>query len=227
MNSISLVWVLAVVADLIGQSIAGVLDNMIDVKQNHAIKEVRILYQLPHKENIPTVYSVLRGEPIFAEVDFLPRYIPQGTSYVSVSVIIPRTECFGRQYVLGFHRERWQMPACRLCTNTDQRYTLPLVLYLGFNDNMCFTGRINTYWKVEAIPFNRPLDDRTDLTIGLVYDKDRQLRICNTDATPECRNARNIFFAARSAPNYPQINAYKKKRSVTENTFQNQTLSHA
>ena len=105
------------------------------------------------------------------------------------------------------------MPACRLCTNTDQRYTLPLVLFLG-PESGCFDvspiyftrktspnhyliqGRIPTYWKVEAIPYNRRLDDHTDFTIGLAYDKDRQLRICTTELEPECHNAASIFFAS-------------------------------
>ncbi|CAG2100539.1 unnamed protein product [Medioppia subpectinata] len=174
--------------------ICGPLDTMVDVKGNNAIKEIRILYQLSHKEDIPQVYSIVRGSPLHAEIDFMPTYIPANTQYVAITVIIPEFTCFGRQYILGFHRERWQMPACRLCTNIDQKYTMPVVLYLG-PDSGCYDGRVPTYWKVEAIPYNRPLSDNTDLIIGLVYDKDKQLRICTTDEKEECFNAKNIFVS--------------------------------
>ncbi|XP_054157539.1 uncharacterized protein LOC128955885 [Oppia nitens] len=171
---------------------------MVDVKQNNAIKEIRVLYQLSHKENIPQVYSLIRGQPIYAEIDFIPRYIPDNTDYIAVTVIIPEFDCYGRQYILGFHREKWQMPSCRLCTNTDQKYTLPVVLYLG-PDSGCYNGRIPTYWKVEAIPTNRPLDDRTDLVIGLAYDKDKQFRICSSQESEDCVNSINLFIKPNSA----------------------------
>ncbi len=50
-----------------------------------------------------------------------------------------------------------------------------------------------TLWKVEAIPMNRREHDQTDMTIGLVYDKDKQIKISNSNTTRSCNNRHEMI----------------------------------
>jgi hypothetical protein len=62
-------------------------------------------------------------------------YIPQFTYYVGVSVTLPEN-IRGKQWVIGYHQEVFQIPQCRLCTNTNQWYTMPVTLFLS-DDGWC------------------------------------------------------------------------------------------
>jgi hypothetical protein len=52
---------------------------------------------------------------------------------------------------------------------------------------------VPTLWKVEAIPMNRREHDQTDMTIGLVYDKDKQIKISNSNTTRSCNNRHEMI----------------------------------
>lgn len=62
-------------------------------------------------------------------------YIPQATYYVSISVAMPR-HIRGRSWMLGYHQEVFPVPVCRLCTNDEQSFTLPVTLFLP-DDGWC------------------------------------------------------------------------------------------
>jgi hypothetical protein len=53
---------------------------------------------------------------------------------------------------------------------------------------------VPTLWKVEAIPLNRKDRDQTDMTIGLAYDKDKQIKIRNSNQTRSCYNRHEIII---------------------------------
>ncbi len=69
----------------------------------------------------------------------LTEYIPQLTHSMAVSVIIPqqiRASGRGGPWILGWHQEKFEIPKCRLCTNSNQSYTMPVTIYLP-DDGWC------------------------------------------------------------------------------------------
>jgi hypothetical protein len=58
---------------------------------------------------------------------------------MAVSVIIPqqiRASGRGGPWILGWHQEKFEIPKCRLCTNSNQSYTMPVTIYLP-DDGWC------------------------------------------------------------------------------------------
>ncbi|CAG2173689.1 unnamed protein product [Oppiella nova] len=134
--------------------------------------------------------AYVRGRPMFAEVEFLPSYIPSLTHYMAVSVILPkqiRGTGSGGPWVLGWHQEQFTVPACRLCTNRNQSYTLPVTIYLP-DDGWCPQGPVPTGWKVEALPQNPNDSDNTDMIIGVSIDERAQIMIINSNTSARCKN---------------------------------------
>ena len=133
--------------------------------------EQNIVRRYPPGSRLKSAYthSLIRGRPLFAEVDFVPSkykkvsqnctkikifictaYIPAATYYVALSVSLP-AHIRGRPWILGWHQEVFPVPTCRLCTNTGrQSFTLPVTLFLP-DDGWCPEGRVPTVWKIEAL----------------------------------------------------------------------------
>lgn len=119
------------------------------------------------------------------------------TYYVSISVTMP-AHIRGRPWVLGWHKEVFPIPTCRLCTNRDQSFTLPVTLLLP-DDGWCPEGRVPTIWKIEAIAHENigvatrsssssSITDQTDMILAYGYDDLRQLFITNgQNGTDKCR----------------------------------------
>lgn len=134
---------------------------------------------------------------------------------MAISVTMP-AHIRGRQWILGYHQEQFPMPACRLCTNLDQSYTIPVTIFLP-DDGWCPEGRVQTIWKIEAIQ-NLPLQkyqsmsgdslrkislnsqqrqqtDQTDLILAYGYDDLKQLLIKNHNTSTQCRNIHEAIVA--------------------------------
>ena len=75
------------------------------------------------------------GNLIFLLSCLLTEYIPQLTNQISISVALPE-QFRGRTWILGWHQEIFPIPSCRLCTNTEQSYTIPVTLFLQ-DDGWC------------------------------------------------------------------------------------------
>nr|XP_046910505.1 uncharacterized protein LOC124491837 [Dermatophagoides farinae] len=159
-----------------------------------------------------------RGRPMFAEIDFVPRYIPEWTSHVAVSVTLP-AHIRGRPWILGYHQEQFPMPTCRLCTNADQSYTLPVTIFLP-DDGWCPEGRVQTIWKIEALQLVPHIDkqqqqtilnneiirkypefkyqrqmDQTDMILAYGYDELKQFYIKNSVNSSRCRDIHEAIVA--------------------------------
>nr|XP_027197147.1 protein bassoon-like [Dermatophagoides pteronyssinus] len=96
-----------------------------------------------------SIIQLQRGRPMFTEIDFIPRYIPEWTSHVAISVTLP-AHIRGKPWILGYHQEQFPSPNCRLCTNSEQSYTVPVTLFLP-DDGWCPEGGVQTIWKIEAL----------------------------------------------------------------------------
>lgn len=134
---------------------------------------------------------------------------------MAISVTMP-AHIRGRQWILGYHREQFPMPACRLCTNLEQSYTIPVTIFLP-DDGWCPEGRVQTIWKIEAIQniplqkhrsmssdsqsktlFNNPQreqTDQTDLILAYGYDDLKQLLIKNHNTSTQCLNIHEAIVA--------------------------------
>ncbi|XP_054157557.1 uncharacterized protein LOC128955903 [Oppia nitens] len=157
---------------------------------NNGIKEVRILYSDQQTADQKQTFPLIRGRPMFAEVEFIPSYIPQLTYYMAVSVIMPkqiRSTGADGPWVLGYHQEPFTVPLCRLCTNRNQSYTMPVTIFLP-DDGWCAQGPVPTGWKVEAIPQNPKDSDNTDMIIGMSIDERAHIVIANANTSTRCRN---------------------------------------
>ncbi len=51
-----------------------------------------------------------------------------------------------------------------------------------------------TLWKVEAIPLNERDNDQTDMILGFAYDRQKQIRILNSNQTVHCKNRHEIII---------------------------------
>ncbi|KAF7496133.1 hypothetical protein SSS_05368 [Sarcoptes scabiei] len=121
---------------------------------------------------------------------------------ISISVSLP-ANIRGRQWLLGYHREEFPMPSCRLCTNQKQSYTVPVTLFLP-DDGWCPEGSVQTVWKIEAIDEDRLqklnrsnsnrtisstfLLDQSDMILAYGYDERKQLFIKNRPDSTHCKD---------------------------------------
>ena len=177
---------------------------------------MRFLYTV--NETLPM--ELIRGVPLFAEVEFVPSYFPPNTRGIIITVMLARSmrqSRWGGPYILGVNRESITVPSCRLCTNNQQSYTIPVQLYLP-DDNWCHEGPIMTGWKIEAfleqdgseVPsFLDSLlyQPRQDTVLGFAIDEQKQILI---------RNRPNSMYCTKSPAPNPQhpitaIDAISKK----------------
>ncbi|OTF79581.1 hypothetical protein BLA29_001341 [Euroglyphus maynei] len=153
---------------------------------------------------------------MFAEIDFIPRYIPEWTSHVAISVTLP-AHIRGKPWILGYHQEQFPMPSCRLCTNYDKSYTLPVTIFLP-EDGWCPEGRVQTIWKIESLQLLQDKQqqqtirnilyknfefkniqrqmDQTDMILAYGYDELKQIFIKNNENSNICRNNTNETIIA-------------------------------
>ena len=107
-----------------------------------------------------------------------------------------RQSRWGGPYILGMNREKISVPVCRLCTNTQQSYTIPVQLFLP-EDTWCYEGPIMTGWKIEAyqeqdsseIPsFLDSLlyQPKQDMILGFAIDEQKQIFVKNRPSSMFC-----------------------------------------
>lgn len=164
------------------------LENLTDIKGNGVIRQIRIMYST----NQSAPVRLTRGSPLYGEVDFVPRYWPANANGVTITVLIPETirrSRLGGPWIVGWNSERIALPSCRLCTNTNISYTIPVTIYLP-DDGWCPEGPIPTGWKIEStLAF--PLTDservgNTDQTMAMVIDEVAQIEVKNRVGSPFC-----------------------------------------
>lgn len=174
------------------------LENFTDIKGNDAIKEIRIMYT--GNQSLPI--GLTRGVPLFAEVDFVPRYFPSNMNAISLTVMIPETirrSRLGGPWIIGWNQERIPQPICHICTNTEQSYTIPVTIYLP-DDGWCAEGTIPTGWRIEAVRTNSETNSaygyqasmgndaysNSDQIIALIYDSMGQIMVRNKPNSGNC-----------------------------------------
>ena len=158
---------------------------------------MRFLYTV--NETLPV--ELVRGVPLYVEVDFIPNYFPPNTRSIMITVMLARSlrqSRWGGPYILGVNREPITVPVCRLCTNTHQSYTIPVQLFLP-EDDWCHEGPIMTGWKIEvhqerdSSEFPSYLDamlyqpqPRQDTVIAFAIDENKQITIKNRQNSLYC-----------------------------------------